>query len=97
VFDYILFTFISVIFLTDVATCVKIYLHSFYVRVYCFLVNIHNMLCMDGKKKSKKRYEFLTGLNVALRNKTVEVHIQSVPRVKVTTSGECSLGQTIPI
>ena len=24
-------------------------------------------------------------------------HIQGVPRVKVTTSGECSLGQTIPI
>jgi len=25
------------------------------------------------------------------------LYIQSVPRVKVTTSGECSLGQTIPI
>jgi hypothetical protein len=25
------------------------------------------------------------------------VHIQGVPRVKVTTSGECSLGQAIPI
>jgi hypothetical protein len=25
------------------------------------------------------------------------LYIQGVPRVKVTTSGECSLGQTIPI
>jgi hypothetical protein len=27
----------------------------------------------------------------------IYIYIQGVPRVKVTTSGECSLGQTIPI
>jgi len=76
VFDYILFIFISAIpnFLTDVTTCV--FLHSFYVRVYCFLVNFHNVLSMDGKKKQKKKiHKFLTGLTVSLRNKSLEVQI----------------------